>query len=158
MDYFQGVVAEYLRADRSTFVNPEFCLQLDEGVKEPSKGTSWYIDLLAVSFKDKTVYLCEVTYAKVPGALISRLTAWCSNWQRMLETVRRDAGVPADWPVRPWLFVPEVGIKTLVAKLPPLPVIPRITPLEMTEPWKYNGWNRHGEAAKPWSIPPEMQA
>jgi hypothetical protein len=158
MDYFQGVVAEYLRADRSTFINPEFCLQLDGGVKAPSKGSFWYIDPLAVSFGDKTAYLCEVSYAKAAAALINRLAAWRLNWPRMLEAVRRDADVPADWVVRPWLFVPEIGIKSLVTKLPPLPTVPRITPLEMTEPWRYCGWDRQGEAPKPDTIPSEMQA
>jgi hypothetical protein len=27
MDYFQGVVTEYLRADRSCFVNPDFSIR-----------------------------------------------------------------------------------------------------------------------------------
>jgi hypothetical protein len=40
----------------------------------------------------------------------------------------------------------------------PLKYIPRITPLEMVQPWKYKSWNRIGEADKPAGIPREMQA
>ena len=157
MDYYQGVVAEYIRANRSMFANPEFCLQLDAGVKSPAKGRFWYVDLLTVSFSEKIAYLVEVTYATQAGELIKRLTAWKDNWTGLLDAVRRDGGVPADWAVRPWLFVPEGRITALVPKLPTMPVVPRITPLEMTQPWQHNGWNRHGEAPKPDTIPPEMQ-
>ncbi len=41
MDYFQGVVTEYLRAKRSVFVNTEFMISLDEGDK-PKKDRHWY--------------------------------------------------------------------------------------------------------------------
>lgn len=157
MDYFQGVVGEYLRANRATFVNPEFCLMLDAGVKSPPKGRSWYVDLLAVCFPDTTAYLCEVTYDKAAGAMIKRLTAWSLHWPTLVNAVRRDGGVPDSWNVRPWLFVPEVGIANLVSKLPALPITPRITPLEMTQPWNYCGWDRHGEADKPAVIPVEMR-
>jgi hypothetical protein len=34
---------------------------------------------------------------------------------------------------------------------------PRITPLQMVQPWKYRSWNRKGEATKPISIPEDMQ-
>lgn len=49
MDYFQGVVTEFLRANRSTFVNTEYLIQLDE-VKTPLKARHWYCDALAVNF------------------------------------------------------------------------------------------------------------
>jgi hypothetical protein len=158
MDYYQGVVAEYLRANRSTFVNPEFCLQLDAGLKSPAKGRHWYVDLLAVCLSEKSMYLCEVTYAKTGSALTERLKAWSTHWPTILEALQRDAGVSAEWAIRPWLFVPEPGIPALLQRLPKLPVTPRITPLEMTQPWSgHSGWDRHGEAAKPKTIPPEMQ-
>jgi hypothetical protein len=98
-----------------------------------------------------------VTYATQASDLIQRLTAWKDNWSGLIDAVRRDGGVPADWAVRPWLFVPEGRITALVPKLPTMPVPPRITPLEMTQPWQHNGWNRHGEAEKPDTIPPEMR-
>jgi hypothetical protein len=41
MDYFQGVVTEYLRADRTIFVNTECLIQLDGG-DPPGKGRHWY--------------------------------------------------------------------------------------------------------------------
>ena len=40
MDYFQGVVVEYLRADRAMFVNTE-CLVSLEPAEAPAKGKHW---------------------------------------------------------------------------------------------------------------------
>ncbi len=31
MDYYEGVVIDYLRADRAVFVNTECCIQIKEG-------------------------------------------------------------------------------------------------------------------------------
>jgi hypothetical protein len=62
MDYFQGVVTEFLRADRAMFVNTEYLIQLDPGTSL-GKGRHWYCDALTINFKDSTVYLCEVTYS-----------------------------------------------------------------------------------------------
>jgi hypothetical protein len=71
MDYFQGVVTEFLRANRSTFVNTEYLIQLDEG-KLPVKSRHWYCDALAVNFEESTVFLCEVTYSKTMSAPSNR--------------------------------------------------------------------------------------
>jgi hypothetical protein len=71
----------------------------------------------------------------------------------MLLALQRDAHISADWLVRPWIFAPETLLPKLIAKMPMLPVTPRITPLEMTEPWKYCGWDRQGEGHKPEIIP-----
>lgn len=156
MDYFQGVVSEYLRANRSTFVNPEFFLTLEhyEG-GEPPRDTSWYVDLLAVSFEDRAAYLCEVTYSRTPYPLIKRLSAWKAKWSELQQAVRRDAHLPSEWTIRPWIFVPESGIKYVLSKGDAFPATPKITPLEMTLPWKYCTYNREIEAQKP-SVPKEM--
>ena len=162
MDYFQGVVAEYLRANRQTFVNPEFHIQLNKDEKMPAKGTSWIVDLLAVNFRKHTVHLCEVTYSQSLNALLKRLTAWSKNWPEMLDALRRDASLPSDWPVRPWIFIPKSLIGKFVDKfreeIPDFPVVPLITPLEMALPWKFCTWDREGEKPKTgYKIPNEMQ-
>ena len=48
MDYFQGVVTDYLRANRSVFVNTECLIQLDEGNKQ-LKCRHWFCDAMAVN-------------------------------------------------------------------------------------------------------------
>ncbi len=157
MDYFQGVVAEYLRANRATFVNSQFFLQLDAGLRSPPAGRSWYVNILAASFAERTAWLVEVTYAKGLNTLIDKLTAWQSHWPLIQTAIHRDAAIPESWTLRPWLFVPEADITSLVRRLPASMVAPRITPLEMTVPWnKHCTWDRHGELPKPKSIPPEM--
>ena len=54
------------------FVNTECLIQLAPGVT-PSKGTSWFCDAVAVSVRNNTVYLCEVTYSTTLYALLERL-------------------------------------------------------------------------------------
>lgn len=55
MDYFQGVVTEYLRADRSCFVNPEFWIR--GNLESPQDKPHWFVDVLAISMRDKAVFL-----------------------------------------------------------------------------------------------------
>jgi hypothetical protein len=155
VDYFQGVVGEYLRADRSSFNNTEFYLQND--LAEQESKTYWYVDILNINLRERAAYLCEVTYAQQPTLLIKRLNAWAAHWPVLAQTLSRDAGIPSDWPIRPWLFVPEASISKLIPKLPPFAISPRITPLEMALPWRYKGWDRIGEAQKPPSIPDDMR-
>ena len=147
-DFFQGVVAEYLRADRGVFVNPEILLQLEPGAS-PKKGRFWYCDLMAVSLREKMVYLCEVTYATSASALTKRLEAWKTHWPELKFALQRDCGVDASWQVLPWVFLPESRRPVYERKLatlgefgePGMP-IPRFTALENVVPWKYCTWDR----------------
>jgi hypothetical protein len=150
VDYFQGVVSEYLRADRAMFVNTECLLQLAPG-DVPAKGTSWYCDVVAANFRDCAVYLCEVTYSGTLHALIGRLQAWSDNWPGLRVALIRDCCVPETWQVQPWVFIPEDRHAVLKKKLPSLANIgdgpgnmpsPRVTYLEEVVPWKYRSWDR----------------
>ncbi|WP_081053776.1 hypothetical protein [Burkholderia territorii] len=164
MDFFENVVVEYLRADRSVFVNTQCCIQLNEGRNPDTSGPHWYCDAVAVDFRSRSVFLCEITFAKPPTGLLKRLVGWHENWDGLLQALRRDCAIPADFPVRPWIFVPEALISTIVDALEKFKLsystavpVPRITTLEMTSPWRYTSWNRVGEAAKPSSIPEYMR-
>ncbi len=161
MDYYQDVVAEYLRADRCVFINHEFTIQLDEGVAQPEKERSWICDLVSVHFRKKTVFLCEVTYSRSLSALIKRLKSWSQNWPDIVRALQRDTCISADFKVRPWIFIPESLTEAFVKKFhasgakfetPPL-----ITTLEMTVPWRHRTWDRRGENNKPDVIPPDMR-
>lgn len=149
MDYFQGVVTEYLVADRSSFVNTELLIQLD--AHEPKKGRHWYCDAASANFKESTLYLCEVTYSKTMSALAKRLLAWNENWPHLEEALRRDCCIPESWKVKPWVFIPESyysALKTRIISLEgsdrsahAMPY-PKITFLEQVVPWKYITWDR----------------
>lgn len=148
MDYFQGVVAEYLQADRGMFVNPEILLQLDVG-KIPRKGRYWYCDLMAVSLKERAVYLCEVTYAENVAALARRLSAWQVHWPELCASIGRDCGVDPSWRVRPWVFIPESRRIVYDQRLSAFEFgntagmpKPTVTALEDVLPWKYCAWDR----------------
>jgi hypothetical protein len=165
LEYFQPITVEYLRADRAIFVNTEFCLQLNEGL--PAASAHWFVDALAVDFRSKTIFLCETSFEKSMASIVERLQKWQTNWTAIPKALARDSALDVgllSWPIRAWLFVPQDCLRILLKKLavvtaassdgfPP----PRITTLEMTQPWQYCSWNREGEGQKPTIIPHEMQ-
>jgi len=152
MDYYQGVVTDYLRANRSTFVNTECLIQLDSK-KATVKGAHWYCDAIAVNFAEKKLYLCEVTYSKTLHALLTRLRSWNTHWAPLCAALRRDCSVPTDWETQPWLFMPEDRYslyKQKVAQLSDLGMNghmpkPRVTFLECVAPWQYDWDRKHAE-------------
>jgi hypothetical protein len=157
LDYYQGVVEEYLTRDRSFFVNPEFFLPIEDYYAGSTKGSSWHVDILALDLKQHACYLCEVSYAKSLGSMLRRFDAWSTRWAAILGALEREAGVTSDWIVRPWAFAPESELRSQLKKLSEFPFSPKLklTPLEMTAPWRYK-WDRHGEKPKPSFIPSEM--
>jgi hypothetical protein len=127
------------------FVNPQCRIQLVPGSK-PRKGESWYCDILAVSFRDSTAYLCEVTLSRSIAALDKRLREWNENWSAIRDALSRDNAIPESWAVRPWVFVPEAQTELVSSKVARfldstvgserMPA-PRITSLESVTPWQY---------------------
>jgi hypothetical protein len=150
MDYFQGVVIEYLRADRATFVNTEYLLQLDDG-DAYLKGRHWYCDAVAVNHKNRTVELCEITYSSTLQSIVGRLQAWSTHWPLIVAALHRDSSLQDSWLVRPHVFVPQSKRTMLENKLAtlasptditiPMPK-PMITELESLLPWLYRSWNQ----------------
>ncbi|WP_206958131.1 hypothetical protein [Trinickia acidisoli] len=150
MDYYQGVVTEFLRADRAVFLNTECCLQLHPGSK-PEVGKHWFCDAVAINMRERQVFLCEITYSKSLDALLKRLTAWRTNWPALRIALVRDLCVPAEWPVIPWVFIPSEREGLLKRKLARLArqegdasnhmPDPKITHLERVAPWNCNAWN-----------------
>jgi hypothetical protein len=152
VDYYQGVVVEYLRATRSVFVNTECLIQLVPG-DTPERGLHWYCDAVAVNLQEKRVYLCEISYSQTLSALLKRLEAWRAHWPALKAALVRECSVGDTWPVQPWLFVPEQRRKILEQKfgaqtndpggMPPS----KITDLESVAPWHYRSWNGKEYAA-----------
>ena len=151
MDFYQGVVTEFLRADRALFVNTECCIQINEGANPDTSGPHWYCDAVVADFKDKRVYLCEISYAAPPKDLVSRLASWNTHWTKLCAALRRDCQLLPDWPISPWLFVPshvrskleaaveKIGSRAGEAREMPAP---RVTILEDVQPWMYRYWSR----------------
>lgn len=163
VNFYECVVVEYLRADRSAFVNTESCIQLNEADNPDTSGPHWYCDAIAIDFRQKVVYLCEISYSRPLQALLKRLSYWHESWTLLRLALQRDSSLPADWPVRPWLFVPEELLPMLVKGLErisgsnPLAFTPRVTPLEMVQLWRYRSWSRVGEAEKATTVPEAMR-
>jgi hypothetical protein len=162
MDYYQGTVTEYLRADRSVFINTECLIQIKPG-KEAPKGSSWYCDAIAVDFRAKTIFLCEASYSESQQTQIKRIKEWNDHWMEICDALanKNYNNLPSEWQVRPWLFVPGKYLKRLLEGLESirhtqeLNLVPRITILEMVQPWEYCNYDRQGEKQelKPVSIP-----
>lgn len=76
--------------------------------------------------------------------MIARLNGWNEQWAGIRGALERDSGVPLDWTVRPWLFVPEAQagrLRASIAGLGNLPS-PRVMFLEDVVPWRYRSWDR----------------
>lgn len=153
MDYFQSVVTTFLRADRSVFINTECLIQLEEGRTE--KNRHWYCDAMAVNFRKRVVYLCEVTYATSLTPLVNRLRSWATHWDLLRAALIRDCNVPPDWHVQPWVFIPREREEAfrrkwaaaVTAESSEMPD-PLITCLETVAPWTYHGWDRREDRSR----------
>ena len=150
MDYFEGTVENYLRADRKLFLNSEYLLQLDPDRNSPPKSRHWYVDVLAIDFRDKKIWLCEVTYSATQAALLKRLLAWQNNWDEVQKAVRREIPLGNDFELKPWVFIPEEqhrGFQNRLQKLGGTLDL-RLSSLEQVLPWKYRTWDRCGYETK----------
>jgi|ERR1700733_9095133 hypothetical protein len=146
MDYYQGVVIEYLRANRARFVNTECLIQLEAG-DNPDRGTHWYCDAITIDLRESAVFLCEISYSHTLASLIKRLETWRANWAGVKAALVRDCAIDHTWTVRPWVFVPKGREALLAKKLPAgedslegMPK-PKVTYLEDVAPWNYRSWN-----------------
>jgi hypothetical protein len=153
VDYFQGVVTEYLRADRAIFVNTECLIQLEPG-DVPAKSRHWYCDATAINLRESKAYLCEITYSATLHALLGRLAAWAKIWPQLRAAILRDCSIPLSWQVQPWVFIPQARHEVLKKKFAliksetPDTQMPdlRITYLESVTPWNYRSWDRQSDA------------
>ena len=148
MDFYQGVVIDYLRADRAVFVNAECCIQLNEGANPDNCGPHWYCDAVAVDFRNHETFLCEISFEESLGKLKKRLKEWSDHWPELCNALKRDCNVPTDFGVRPWLFVPAGSVDRIVASLEAMkgadgaPLFKtRITPLQKVQPWLFHAWS-----------------
>lgn len=150
MDYYQSVVVEYLRADRAVFVNTEYCIQINPGNNPDISGPHWYCDAVALDFRSKTIFLCEISYSKTMADLTTRLKCWHDNWDGVRHAIARDSrlSLSEDWSIRPWLFVPQESVSLLnqrlekIANGKELNFSYDITHLEAVQPWRFSTYNR----------------
>jgi hypothetical protein len=165
MDFYQAVVGDYLRADRSVFINTECCIQLNAANNPDDSGVHWYCDAVAVDLRKHEVFLCEISFAKQLGALKKRLKEWAANWDHLSRSLERDCSVREMLPARPWLFVPTASIPTIVNTLKEISRTPgapnwrvRITPLEKVQPWLYHSWEHQDCNTDKSDVPVEYRA
>lgn len=153
MDYYQGVVREFLQTDRSMFVNEELIIDLDYDGNRPqgknAKGRHWICDLAAINQREKVMYQGEVTTNKSLSSLIQRFTSWSKIWPLLVESLIRDSHLDIEWEVLPWAFIPKessdlfykrMGMIENISNKPKQMPLPKVTCLEDVVPWKSNGW------------------
>jgi hypothetical protein len=144
LDDYESAVLHYLRSDRALFVNTQFCIQINDGPNPYMSGPHWYCDAVALDFRCKKIFLCEILYATNLDGLIDRMKDWKDHWAGVPMALARDCYHADQWPIAPWLFVPETRVAFLKRRLDEIapPFEPKITPLEGTHPWFYPSWNR----------------
>jgi hypothetical protein len=139
--HFQNIVLDYLRADRSMFLNARGLVHQDPSNPPDPAGRQWYCDVIAVNFKQEAVYLCEVIQSSAADSLSRRLRVWSKDWPALRKGLAGGSAVPADWAVTPWLFIPRALHPQVTrflddlsgSEMPP----PRITFLEDVISWLY---------------------
>jgi hypothetical protein len=135
---YEEIVAEYLCFERTRFVSPGFNLDLG-GAGPLGKGRNWWIDVLAVDFRNETIYLCEATFAQQPNYMFRRLRAWAALWSEIRENLFHVTSAPSSWNVIPWIFAPanlESKIKQGIEAIPNRPFGYEWTAFEDIVPWK----------------------
>jgi hypothetical protein len=151
MHYYESVVMDYLRADRAIFVNTEFCIQINKAANPDNSGRHWYCDAVALDFRHKEIFLCEIAYGANLASLINRLRGWNATWDRVRSALARDCFLAEQWPITPWLFVPRARVDFLKRRLVEIAngqrptFVPKITALEEVQPWLYSSYSRNGE-------------
>jgi hypothetical protein len=150
MSHYEEIVAEYLCFGRTRFVSPGFSLDLG-GVGPHGKGRNWWIDVLAVDFKEQTIYLCEATFARHPTYMFARLRAWTAVWPEICENLFRVTHAPHSWTVKPWIFTPndlKSRIELGIAAIRDCPFDYKWTAFEDIVPWKRQQYSAIAAAAK----------
>jgi hypothetical protein len=136
MDYYQGVVSDYIAADRATFVSNEFWIN-------PKGGPEWFIDALAISLSGPAgqgqgrVYLCEVTYSADVAKIVKKVKALSDNLDLIKSFLLEVSNIPEEWDVKVWLFVLRDNAAKIRERLGPA-YKPKITHLEDVAPWRYS--------------------
>jgi hypothetical protein len=144
MDYYEGVVGDFLSSDPTVFVKPQCPIQLRPGPR-PAAGEHWYCDVVALSFRDPvTIFLCEVTTDVKAKRLIGRLHERDAYWPEVRAALARDNLLLPGWRVRPWALPPAAGADVLsrgisgfMVQAPGPDRMPRplVTCLEDVAPW-----------------------
>jgi hypothetical protein len=132
MDFYQGVVAEYVASNRAYFVSGEFMI--------PRKAGGYFlVDLVAISPSEQHVYLCEVTYSQRIANIIRKVKCYHQERDDIQAQLFKIAGISTNWKLMPWLFVLAKHHKTIDARLrvecPNWHV--RIDDLETVGPWNF---------------------
>ena len=161
MDSYKVVVVEYLRADSAMFVNTDCCIQGYNGKDVEPSGFRWSCDAIAVDFRHRAVYLCEIAFTQGLHALIKRLGVWTKNQEEIKNGLQHVCKLPSHWRVYVWLFVPRDSFEMLDAKLEELRSTfgssfkVRITALEDVQPWRSSAWDRNSSQL-PEPLPPPI--
>ncbi len=137
MDYFQSIVADWLVSDGRTMVAEEYYLRTSHvrDFKHPNQTYLWP-DIVAVRLCDKEVFLCEVTWSCNWSRIKTKLDKYAVSMPNIREALEIWLGIPQDFNVGIWYFVPKDHIEGIKVRKP-LDLQLKWTPLEETLPWTY---------------------
>ena len=101
METFHRSIEAYLRKNPALFLNSNCSLHLQT-------AKPCIVDLLAVDFGNKTVWLCAGGLGKTSDLVMSQLRSWQTLWPLIQLALWRDQKVPLGFEMRPWVFVDAV--------------------------------------------------
>ncbi|MCY4460434.1 MAG: hypothetical protein OXC26_08575 [Albidovulum sp.] len=141
MDYYQSVVAQWLVSDGRTLLAEEYYLRTSHVTEfKHSDQECLWPDMVAVRLNDKEVFLCEVTWSRGWSRIEEKLENYADRMPSIRESIECWLGIPQDFELRIWYFVPEGHIEKIKAKKPPGLKLD-FTALEEIKPWTYT----HGQ-------------
>ena len=137
MDFFRSNVAEWLVSDGKTLLAEEYYLRTSHVREFKHKGHAYlWPDIVAVRLCDKEVFLCEVTWSNDWSKIKRKLDKYAERMPGIREALEFWLGIPPEFNLSIWYFVPEDHIEKIKGRKPPGLQLD-FTPLEQIKQWEY---------------------
>ena len=139
MDRYEESVLDYISADKLRFISPQFDIPY-----ENEMGGSCP-DFVVVDYKDRTIYIIEVTTSSNMRSLTEKIeqrrTRWIEPLQRHFEKISQDF---VSWDYRMTAFVRQTNKNALQQKFAYAQDVSIFSLEEISFPYS---WNWNGEEA-----------
>lgn len=101
MEKFHNPVTAYLRTNAALFLNSDYQLPVGDLAISDIGG----IDIVAVDFGSKSVWLCVGGPGITSQEVMKKLRSWQVNWPLVEMALWRNCRIPVGFEIRPWVFV-----------------------------------------------------
>jgi len=137
MDRFEEAVMEYISADPNCLFKSQMNLPYNE--KYQSGGS--LPDFVVLNFKEKCVYIVEVTTASNTNVIIKKISERDVRWYEPLKSYDADwVNFTRDWKYRVCLFIRPQLVDKLTINLSEWKDVSVKSLSEVMNPWEWD-WN-----------------